>query len=571
MDFNNQVLIVDLANIRDHAPETMKTRKHEGRDVSLSSLEYLDSALDALEYQVPSGTVLKIADFALKYNFTDDEKIEFERRTKLEPTDPQFIYLLPYQSKKTESWSRRLRRKPTDNPDFIEADDIILSLALELDAFVVSGDSYSDEKFDHQMKSIRNRLFIHHFNPDTNSWVFVKSIEYYSEHRERRDVWDRIKKLTTIAQEIGDSRQFEAQSDFDIRDFAFNTLIEEFWEHKRGRVTVDQDRHLFKNPFKDLSSGISFRPQQVEAVPRELDLLVASTAVTSNNRELVSVNAPLEPIKEIRAKQVALPMPKYYASAIHAILKHKDERIALMGMLVRDNSDFYIEWVLSDKRIKILAASTLDLPRMLELVRITGIVHQDDANIYLEVEPRDTVVRVDLADIVEERVDNIRRKQPNLQRDYWFLPAMKWGGRRLTSSGSVVDSGLVPRPIQTSFPKPLPKIPKTLLVTESDVNPIRSGRSVDADWSFDPISTEVDGAQFFEPVMTTVDSSGRIEFLEPIANDRRVTKSGRLWKVLALVALGLVAAFGLYLYMRQGSEMLLPITGSGAASRLTMR
>ena len=555
MDFNNQVLIVDVANIRDHAPETIKTRKHDGRDVPLSSLEYLDSALAALESQVPAGTVLKIADFSLMHNFSDDERIEFKRRTNLEPTDPQYIYLLPFQPKTPQRRGGLFRRKPTDNPDFIEADDIILSLALELDAFVISGDSYSDEKFDRHMKSIRDRLFVHKFNPETKSWIFVKSIEYYSEHRERRDAWDRIKSLTTIAQVIGDSRQFEIQSDFDIRDFAFNTLIEEFWENKRGRVTVGQDRHLTSTPLKELPIGIARRTQPIEMIPRELELVGAPPAI----------------IKEIRAEQVSLPMPTYYASAVHAILRHKDERIALMGKLVRDNSDFYIEWVLSDKRIKILAASTRDLPRMGELVRITGTVHQDAANIYLEVEPRDTVATIDLEDIVKERVDNVRRKQPNLQRGYWFLPAMKWGGRRVTSPRPVVDSGSVPRPIPTSFPKPLPKIPKTPLVTESDVNPIRSGRSFDADWSFDPISTEADGAQFFQPVMTTVNSSGRIEFLEPIANDRRATKSGRLWKVLVLVALGLVAAFGLYLYMRQGSEILFPTKGSGGGFRSTYR
>jgi hypothetical protein len=571
MDFNNQVLIVDVANIRDHASETMKTRKFEGREIPLSNLGYLDSALAALKSQVPSGTVLKVADFSLMHNFSDDERIEFKRRTNLEPTDPQYIYLLPFQPKTPQRRGGLFRRKPTDNPDFIEADDIILSLALELDAFVISGDSYSDEKFEHQMESIRDRLFVHNFNPETNSWVFVKSNEYYSEHREKRDAWDRIKSLTTIAQEIGDSRQFEMQSDFDIRDFAFNTLIEEFWENKRGRVTVDQDRHLVKKPFNDLLNGILIRALKDEAVPRELDPVVVSTAATSSNRELVPVNAYPELSKEIRVEHIELPMPTYYASAVHAILRHKDERIALMGKLVRDNSDFFIEWVLSDKRIKILAASTRDLPRTGELVRITGTVHQDNEIIYLEVGPRDTVVTVDLADIVEERVDNVRRKQPNLQRGYWVLPAMKWGGRRVTSSRPVVDSGSVPIPIPTSSPKPLPIIPKTLLVTESDVNPIRSGRSIDADWSFDPISTEVDGTQLFEPAMTTVNSFGRIEFLEPIANDRRVTKSGRLWKVLVLVALGLAAAFGLYLYMRQGSEIILPITGSGGASRLTMR
>jgi hypothetical protein len=568
MDFNNQVLIVDVANIRDHAPETMKTRKFGGREIPLSTLGYLDSALSALESQVPSGTVLKIADFSLMYNFSDDERIEFKRRTNLEPTDPQYIYLLPIQPKALERRGGLFRRKPIGGPDFVEADDIILSLALELDAFVISGDSYSDEKFDHQMKSIRDRLFVHHYNPESNSWVFAKSIEYYSEHREKRDTWERIKSLTTIAQEIGNSRKFEMQSDFDVRDFAFNTLIEEFWENKRGRVTVDQDRHLIKKPFKDLLSGILVRALQDEAVPRELAPVVASTAVTSDNRESESVDASLEISKEIRVDQISLPMPTYYASAVHAILRHKDERIALMGKLVREDMDFFIEWVLSDKRIKILAASTRDLPRMGELVRITGTVQQDDEKIYLEVEPRDTVVIVDLADIVEERVDNVRRKQPNRQRGYWFLPAMKWGGRRIPPSESVLDSGFVSIPIPTSFPNSLPKIPKTSLVTQSNVNPIRS---VDADWSVDPILTEMDDAQLFEPVMTSVNSSGRIEFLEPTAADRVVTRSGLPWKVLVLVALGLVAAFGLYLYMRQGSEVLLPTTGSGAASRLTVR
>jgi hypothetical protein len=58
MDFNNHILIIDVANIRDRDPATMKTRTHEGRNIPLSSLQYLDSALAALEKQVPSGTVL---------------------------------------------------------------------------------------------------------------------------------------------------------------------------------------------------------------------------------------------------------------------------------------------------------------------------------------------------------------------------------------------------------------------------------------------------------------------------------------------------------------------------------
>jgi hypothetical protein len=563
MDFNNQVLIVDVANIRDHAPETMKSRRHEGRDVPLSSLEYLDTALDALEYQVPSGTVLKIADFSLLYNFPDNEKTEFKRRTNLEPTDPQFIYLLPNQSKKAERWSGRLRNKPGDNVGFIEADDVILSLAVELDAYVVSGDSYSDEKFDHQMKSIRDRLFVHRCNPESNSWVFVKSIEYFSEHHKKRDSWDHIKSLTTIARVIGDSRSFDRQSDFDIRNFAFNTLIEEFWENKPSRVTVDQDRQLTSNPFKNRLGGVLSRPSHVGALPRQLSPLAVSQAVTSNNWELVPSAASMQLSKEIHVDQVSLPMPTYYASAVHAISKHKDERIAIMGKLVQGGMDLFIEWVLSDKRIKILVASDHVLPRLGELVRITGTVHQDDGDITLEVGSRDTVVTIDFADVVKERVDKVRRSQPKMQRGYWILPSMKWGGRPVSPSGSIVESGFVPRPIPNSFPNSSSNIPKVPLVTQTDVNPIRLSGPADTDWSVNPILAELDGFQPIEPVMTSLNSFGRIQFLETVVDNRRAAKVRRSWTVAIAIALGFAVAFALYLSIKYGSEIAPPVQRSG--------
>ena len=561
MDFNNDILIVDVANIRDHSPATMKTRRFEGRDIPLSSLEYLDSALTELQSQVPSGTILKIADFSLIHNFSDEDKIEFRRRTNLDPTDPQYIYLLPFQPKRTESKSGLFRRKPTNNSDFVEADDIILALALELDAYVVSGDYYSDEKFDRHMKSIRERLFVHHFNAAQNSWIFVKSLEYYSENRSFRDDWGRISSLTTITQEIGVNQIFEVQSDLDIRDFAYNTLIEEFWEHKRGRVTVDVDRRLTSNPLKNLINGLSLRPQQVETASRDLAVKGKSAEIATGRRNLALTEASHQISRPVRGGPMALPMPTYYASAVHAIAKHKDERIAIMGKLIRSDNSVYLEWVLTDKRIKILTGSSYSLPKTGELVRITGTVIQDDTNICLEVELRDTAVTVDLEDIVRERVENVRRTQPVRQQRLWFMPAMRWGGIRPKLSESALEPGFVPRPIPRSFPRPTVVAPNSMI----NENFVRLSDVGSQDWTTEQLSGLIDEAQLSEPVMTSVDNAGRIEFLETNTRVRRATKSGRLRRVLVFAVFIIAVAVGLYVYFKSNSEIPMPVYDNGSA------
>jgi hypothetical protein len=219
--------------------------------------------------------------------------------------------------------------------------------------------------------------------------------------------------------------------------------------------------------------------------------------------------------------------------------------------------------VLSDKRIKILVASDHVLPRLGELVRITGTVHQDDGDITLEVASRDTVVTIDLADVVKERVDKVRRSQPKMQRGYWILPSMKWGGRPVSPSGSIVESGFVPRPIPNSFPNSSSNIPKVPLVTQTDVNPIRLSGPADTDWSVNPILAELDGFQPIEPVMTSLNSFGRIQFLETVVDNRRAAKVRRSWTVPIAIALGFAVAFALYLSIKYGSEIAPPVQRSG--------
>jgi hypothetical protein len=179
-------------------------------------------------------------------------------------------------------------------------------------------------------------------------------------------------------------------------------------------------------------------------------------------------------------------MPTFFAKAGPAISAYENQRIAIIGILVRDGSNVYIEWVLSDKRIKIQAERSSDFPRTGELVRITGTLVQDDSDICLKVELSDTVTILDLEDIVKKRVESVRSNQPKRQLSHWFLPAMRWGGRRARLNKPFLEPGFVPRPIPTSFPKHV-AAPKSLGIQEDTV---RSRVPGSEDWTSDPFLNE---------------------------------------------------------------------------------
>ena len=68
--------------------------------------------------------------------------------------------------------------------------------------------------------------------------------------------------------------------------------------------------------------------------------------------------------------------------------------------------------------------------------------------------------------------------------------------------------------------------------------------------------------------MTTVNSSGRIEFVEPVIENHRATKVGRSLTVLIAIALGFIAAISLYFYTKYGFAMAPLMPGGGGGFRL---
>lgn len=540
MDFSNDILIVDIANIRDDDPEHGKTRMREGRRVRMSSIPYIDSALLALQVQVPAATILKIADYSLQYNFPDSEKQEFLRRTNLELTDPSYIYLLPLQPKKEQKKRGLFLRKSADDTNFVEADDIILVLAAELDAFAISGDSFMDEKFNRRMKSMRDRLFVHHYSRETDSWWFVSSKEYFSINRNMRDDWDQIKSLTTIAQRIGVEKSFDDGSDFDIRDFAFNTLIEEFWASKKVQITVHQKRKLTSLPFRNVLPSVLTTPAPVKAV-QVIGVAGSHPLVSLPSREVERVPVPVVAQKTLKATagRTDLALPSFYAAAVPSILKHEGENIAVLGMLVRDDGDLFVEWVLSNLRIQIVSDSFEEFPRHGEIVRITGVIQKNGEKVSLHYGSNDFIVPVSFTELVQKRIKAARTSELRRLPSKWSLPPLRWGliRQRLPGISTQIKPILPPKP---NWPTP-DFIPPQLVQIKNKIPTVEPDLPL-LDWFDERSSEETNDLQ----LLTMVNSQGEVEFLDLVPEDKKVLNKNRLWKVLFGIVLIIASAFVLY-------------------------
>lgn len=559
MDFNNDVLIVDIANIRDDDPEHGKTRMRDGRKVQMSSMPYIDSAISALQLQVPAATILKIADYSLQYNFSESEKQEFLRRTNLEATDKNYIYLLPLQPKKEQTKKGLFSRKPAGDPNFVEADDIILALAAEFEAFVISGDFYVDEKFKRRMRTIRDRLFVPRFNREADSWWFVNSKEYFKTNRNMRDSWDNIESFATISQSIGIEKSFDEGSDFEIRDFAFNTLIEEFWANKKVQITVHQKRKLTSLPFRNVLPSVLTASAPVKVI-QKVKVVESNISVVVPSREVERISVAAQKILQATAKRTDLVLPSYYAASIPSILRHEGERIAVLGMIVRDGTDVFIEWVLSNLRIQVLSNSFEDFPRHGEIVRITGIIQKDDERVSLNYDSTDSIDSVPFTELVRQRIKAAGSSELRRPPTKWSLPSLRWHvARQQQSERAGPNKPVIPLKPSWPIPAVVPPPIKTQGRQPETIAPVPN-------WFDAQNLEELNGFQF----LTDDSGSGEDELVETTASSKKNFSSSILWKVVIGVAALMAATVLIYL---MGFDRLttMDIIPRGGGIGITMR
>lgn len=146
----NKLVVVDVANVRPDR-ETRRGlfgRRSKQYGSTLASIGYIDSLLLAISAQIPSASVISIADRVLLHRFeTGADARTFRERMQLPASDPEFIYVMPPQKSSREYLQRRGRRDAAKSKTYVKADELILSVAAARDGLVVSGDLYRDLEY----------------------------------------------------------------------------------------------------------------------------------------------------------------------------------------------------------------------------------------------------------------------------------------------------------------------------------------------------------------------------------------------------------------------------------------
>ncbi len=115
------VLVVDIANIRDRSKPKRFTFKLKREP---ASLEFIDRCLDELSVEAPGSVIMNFTDYSLREDLPKKSRDEFDRRSKLVPTDPDKFFVV----------------------QTAEADDALIKAAQDLGVSIISHDKFRNKK-----------------------------------------------------------------------------------------------------------------------------------------------------------------------------------------------------------------------------------------------------------------------------------------------------------------------------------------------------------------------------------------------------------------------------------------
>ena len=120
------MLVVDIANIRvrpKSKPKRSFFKKREPEDREPASLEFIDRCLDELSVEAPGSVIMNFTDHSLRKDLPKRSREEFDRRSKLVPTDPDKFFVV----------------------GTAQADDALICAARDLGVSIISHDKFEDK------------------------------------------------------------------------------------------------------------------------------------------------------------------------------------------------------------------------------------------------------------------------------------------------------------------------------------------------------------------------------------------------------------------------------------------
>ena len=385
------VVLVDSANInerrRGHQWKFMK----EGKDLQFWSYEHFFDFHKNLKLHIPGAVVLCFFDERSSERCaTVDDESGLEYSFSRVSHDNLKIFKVPREFK---------------------ADDVIVALAKELGAFVISGDHFVEQD-DAENWHKSEMQFYAQFPVDTQNWKFINKKDADSVSLEKRTFLDVARKLGLRDVTSGESEK--------IANFA-ETFAENF--------------------YKDLENT----PRRLW-LKRRFSKPHASNQIVIGNIQLAEI-----PVRSRESKVLAR------AYSIPLLRKYLKKYVTVVGRLTVVNSVFYLEWFKSYKPIKVTPEDTttfLERVQSRQFVEVSGELTESSGVLILKAARIEKVL---------EFTDLVRRNSEQTPR---VVSYAKIGRFTDPSAGKMIRRVSPAGPRQTILLQDVPLVKKNELVLD---------------------------------------------------------------------------------------------------------
>jgi hypothetical protein len=397
------IAVIDMANLRED-PDKRGLFKREAR--SYSSWEYIDSVASSLKKSIQNLTVIPVFDAGLVNNFKGEDIEITNQRKQLNYYDDDYIYFM--------------------REHYVEADPLILSIADELNGFVISADQY--KKYSDETIKINCNVFVPVKNDKTGEFVFFKSLEFYELRGKNRNFDDATMRGVSTLQRCLDHDSNFVKNDAIIREKVFgNDGIEvRYWESRFRTVKQGEKKVLKDRPFANLKLIFSATSKK-DKEPKEL--------VVKRNRQI--------------SKKLSEPLV-IFCDELNLLDTDINSEVYVVGKLGRFGEQIFIEWFRGDKAVLISNFTTKkDLDR--SFIKISGFLSKGNDYFELELNENIPIEQLSFAEAVVHRLSRLVSRSREEPRR-WHLPSLQWGEKASIYSTQLAKDS--PLPISTGYGYP---------------------------------------------------------------------------------------------------------------------
>lgn len=351
------MIIVDVGNLRENRPgrarRERRTINSRPQTITFADWAYIEEALTELAAVAPGSVIYLIADKSMRYDFINRGRGMriFDRNGELPCDNFWHMYVMPSRQEVAQ-W-----RQDKNVESGVEADNLILYLAAELDGFVISGDFYREAHYQPLLEKFGHRVFWPSKKIDDSGWCFCNSNEVRNIDASRRHA--QMESLTQLESVIGAAPMLNAEERRTTKNAICEPsgLIDRFWldylaeyDRQRGVIATPPPIPPMTSPPSN-APAVTSPTLPPKSSPQVQQPKPATT--TSATRSLIRVVGEqlgvLPPTNDGVDEERKLPI--IFVCHPLSLGTSTGSVVQLVGRVRSDVTATYLEWYPGDKKV----------------------------------------------------------------------------------------------------------------------------------------------------------------------------------------------------------------------------